>query len=211
MATDQFSTIVRKKSERRRPYGALQHLELRVNGVTARGGQDGSYRSEPSGNFDSLSSTLDTGFVTTGFNRGIYRFALEFNVSNIPLNSLVLEAKLQLSCHSPDLASHTVLAGFAGDGRVTLDDLTAGRDLQEFRMPETGEITLDVTSFVGEIVKDGSGWAGFNLRQDPLLDTGRCPATWHGPSLPTAPQLSILFKKPRTSLVYFCQRLVGLV
>ena len=208
---DQSTISAPVKPVRRRSFGPAQTIELRVNNVTAKGGQDGTYRLEPNGIFDAMGSTLDTGHVTSGFNRGIYRFALEFDIAAVPSNALLEEATLHLSCQSPALASQSMLSGFAGDGRVTPEDFVGGQDLMRFKAPGSGTQTLDVTSFVSELMARGSTWAGFSVRQDPLLDTGRNPVTWQGPGMENAPLLTIQFKKERPKLIYLCRRLVGLV
>ena len=188
----------------------MSQLVLQVASITAKGGQDGSYHTEADGSFTTLSSSLDTGRVISGFNKGIYRFAVEFNVGSLPAGATIASAVLHLSTPSPALASISVLAGFLGDGRVTAPDIIGGKDLQSFQMPPSGEHTIDVTSFVKPLHEADAGWVGFNIRQEPLHETGRSPVTWHGPGSPRAPKLVVQVRTPRPTFLLFLQRLVGL-
>ena len=204
------TTAKEKAPPRARDYGKTESMVLRVDQVSARGGQDGSYHLEPNGRYDTIGSSLDTGLVNNGFNRGMYRFVLEFDLGKLPKDALVQQARLSLSPCSPSLAGKTTIAGFCGDGRVTEDDFSAGDDIKTFTPSEAGTDAVDVTDFVIKLATQGTAWAGFCVRQNPLLDTGRSPANWHGPNSANAPQLVVEFKRPRVYILAYLQKLVGL-
>ena len=207
---ESITTVREKAPQSARNYGKTESIALRVDQVSARGGQDGSYHLEPNGRYDTIGSSLDTGLVNNGFNRGMYRFVLEFDLGKLPKDALIQQARLSLSPCSPSLAGKTTLAGFRGDGRVTEDDFSAGADIKTFTPSDAGTDAVDVTGFVVELLAEGAVWAGFCVRQNPLLDMGRSPANWHGPNSPNAPQLVIEFKRPRVYILAYLQKLVGL-
>jgi len=139
------------------------------------------------GTFDLLTpNEFVTGVVDVIFVELLYRFALEFDISALPGGATVNSATLYLRVANGTIGP-TTLAGYLGDGTITLADMTAGADVVSFTPADFSLHGYDVTAFIQGMYGSGD-WAGFSARQNPL---GTTSAFWDGPQDSEYPRLSI--------------------
>jgi hypothetical protein len=105
-----------------------------------------------------------------------YRFALEFPLAALPADATITSASLTLRTGS-NSTGQTGIYGYAGDGSMAEADATVGGTPVLFTATPAVSESHDVTSFLTPAAL-ASGWAGFSVRQDPLLATGIPFTTW---------------------------------
>ena len=92
-----------------------------------------------------------------------YRAAMEFNISTLPVGTVVNSATLKLMSMDPN--AMIGVYGYAGDGLVQGSDLTFDNWVLFFdHNPGLNEV--DVTGFVQSLVSSGQNYAGFVLREE---------------------------------------------
>ena len=104
-----------------------------------------------------------------GFETGDVRAGLEFNVSSIPQGSIITSATFTIhtSAAFSNLADNPgpflgrSVAGYAGDGQVTLSDFN-GLNIVSNSFTDD----FDVTAFIQSLVNAGNGYAGFVVGQN---------------------------------------------
>jgi hypothetical protein len=95
--------------------------------------------------------------------------ALEFDLSAIPADVTIVSAQLTVGVGTIEGNRSLAISGYSGSGSAALADFSAGALLAEKSVPAggTSTFTLDVTTFVADLIGGGHAFAGFNLRESP--------------------------------------------
>jgi hypothetical protein len=116
------------------------------------------------GNF--LCCQLDSGQATVTLTTFEERAALEFGLAGVPVDAVVASATLTLSVPVAPLAVNTIAVhGYAGDGVITVADLTLENLLTTFQVNAAGSAVIPIDpSFIQDLLIGNETFAGFALR-----------------------------------------------
>lgn len=93
------------------------------------------------------------------------RFAVEYNISTIPLKSIIDIATLTFTEWVDGPSTVIQLHGYSGDGIVELNDMVANNLLiSDISDGIVGTTVLPVTSFITSLLNQGDPFAGFMVR-----------------------------------------------
>lgn len=144
--------------------------------------------------FDGGTTWSPVGYCATGSDGTENRFALEFPLTDLPTGATISSASLALRTAGYVVAKQTAIYGYAGDGSITAADVTvSGTPVLFTPTTDSERESHDVTSLLTSDVVD-SGWAGFSLRQSPLIVFAA--AGWDCPSNVDYPILTIDYSLP---------------
>lgn len=177
----------------------------RINPVVDNQGRD----FDVDGTFDFLdldgSGVIRVGQDAAPFQE--FRSAFEFDISAIPADATIVAATLslhvsQLFPELPDLELH----GYAGDGTITLSDMTE-TNLVAGPFTAIPEFNVnDVTSHIQDLVNAGSGIAGFMLKMGSLpppdVNTNAQINTVEFILPERRPLLTVVYSKPPTPFIF---------
>jgi hypothetical protein len=141
------------------PADVLNLNFVSVNTGVDDGPQDGIFDAFTPFN---LGSVDNNGFTS-------FRTAFEFSLSGLPAGSIVNSAKLTMALSNFEGTRALEVHGYAGDGTVSLVDLSLNGLVATASASAAGTQTfvLDVTSFVADLVANGAAFAGVNVREEP--------------------------------------------
>jgi hypothetical protein len=118
------------------------------------------------------------------------RFALEFPLSGLPADATVTSATLSLHTTAHQDAGQTAIYGYAGNGTMeTADVEVTGTPVLFTPTSSNDREDHDVTA----VLTPGAAWAGFSVRQEPMLTTF---ANWSCPTDTLFPVLTVNYTTP---------------
>lgn len=97
-----------------------------------------------------------------------YRIATEYDISSIPMGSIINSATLTLRIGVWDGPRSVQLHGYSGNGTSELTDFEMNDLIETMMLQPTGNqyLNFDIQNFIDDLITTGQT-AGFNLREEP--------------------------------------------
>ena len=115
--------------------------------------------------FTQINRSIIAGYSNTA--PEIFHGLMEFNLLDYPLMGSDVFFNFSIFQTTGPWPPETLpfqLYGYIGDGQITHADFSAGTLLSNFTLSSTGNMSLDVSSFVNSTLTNGDRYLGLNIR-----------------------------------------------